>query len=102
MSVLWSIYVSICSFLELCDIYGFFRYSYKCVYQKKNYIIGQCAFIWNIKNFKSPLKHMSTALDKTSNLLMIKRYFCVVFDYHGSKLYLQVTESSVSQPEQKA
>lgn len=45
---------------------------------------------------------MSTALDKTSNLLMIKRYFCVVFDYHGSKLCLQVTESSVSQPEQKA
>lgn len=40
-------------------------------------------------------------LDKTDNVVVIKRDFCVSFDYCGSKAYLQVTESNVSQPEQK-
>lgn len=76
-------------------------YSYKHVSYKKNYSIGRYTFIWNIYKFQSPLNCIFTALDKTSNLLVIKRDFCVGFDYCGSKVYLQVTESNVSQPEQK-
>lgn len=44
---------------------------------------------------------MFIALDKTDNVVEIKRDFCVGFDYRGSKAYLQVTESNVSPPEQK-
>lgn len=44
---------------------------------------------------------MFIALDKTGSAVVIKRDFCVGFDYCGSKAYLQVTESNVSGPEQK-
>lgn len=76
-------------------------YFSKRVTEKNPYTIGQCTFVWNFHEFQSLVNFMFIALDKTDNVVVIKRDFCVGFDYCGSKAYLQVAESNVSQPEQK-